>query len=198
MKQKTEAFQKVDQFRDAMNKGATKVQAKDLSSTVYLYEANGRPCAVFFTGRARKPADKIRFQSEEKRAEKVSNWMKGVQESKARRAEQSRIPRELDVGDVLKSVWGYDQTNVDYYKVTRLVGKTTVELVQIGSKAEETGWLRGQCIPDPDTEMGERFQRRANGDSVKIDDVKRANKKEPEKLPGGVEVYSSERYSSYH
>ena len=28
----------------------------------------------------------------------------------------------LKVGDVLRSSWGYDQTNVDYYEVVELVG----------------------------------------------------------------------------
>lgn len=38
----------------------------------------------------------------------------------------------VKVGDIFVSMWGYDQTNVDYYQVTALKGKTMVVLQAIG------------------------------------------------------------------
>ena len=44
------------------------------------------------------------------------------------------MKHDLQVGDILKSSWGYDQTNIDYYEVTRLAGKTMVEFRPIKSR----------------------------------------------------------------
>lgn len=38
---------------------------------------------------------------------------------------------KLQVGDILSSSWGYEQTNVDFYQVQRLAGKTMVEVVKV-------------------------------------------------------------------
>lgn len=56
----------------------------------------------------------------------------------------------LKVGDILKMSWGYDQTNIDFFKVTKLCGTTMVELVPIGSKVvrEERG--ADYVVADPD------------------------------------------------
>jgi hypothetical protein len=197
-KAKTAAFRKVDEFRDAMHPGATKVQAKDLSCTVYLYDSPLGPAAAFYRGRAKRPAQRYRYRSEAKRAEAVAGWMAFVQESQRKRAQRTRRPRELGTGDVLMAMWGYEQTNVDYYKVVRLVGKASVELVKIGSKTEATGWLQGKCIPDPDNVISEPFRRRVDGDSVRISSVARAYRQKPRELPGGVRVYDAHHYSSYH
>lgn len=37
----------------------------------------------------------------------------------------------VKVGDIFGASWGYDQTNVNYYQVTKLVGKSTVEIREI-------------------------------------------------------------------
>mgnify|MGYP003662304800 CR=1 FL=1 len=38
---------------------------------------------------------------------------------------------KLEENDILYSSWGYEQTNINFYKVKRLCGKTQVELVKI-------------------------------------------------------------------
>jgi hypothetical protein len=45
--------------------------------------------------------------------------------------------KNVKVGDIFYSSWGYDQTNIDYYMVTKLIGKTMVEIVAIESKYDE-------------------------------------------------------------
>ena len=42
---------------------------------------------------------------------------------------------KIKEGDIFYSSWGYDQTNIDYYKVTKLIGKASVELVPIESRS---------------------------------------------------------------
>ena len=41
------------------------------------------------------------------------------------------------VGDIFYNSWGYDQTNIDYYKVKKLVGKASVILVPIENQIDE-------------------------------------------------------------
>ena len=123
-----------------------------------------------------------------------------TQSERQAQAYQRRKPvqRQLEVGDVLVASWGYEQTNVDYYKVVKLVGTATVELVEIGKQQNEDLRMQGKCIPDPESVIGKPFRRRAQGERVKINSCSYARKKPPELLPGGVAVFSADRWSAYH
>jgi hypothetical protein len=59
----------------------------------------------------------------------------------------------LKKGDILMASWGYDQTNIDFFKVVRLVGATLVDLVPIGSKIVRSEMTADQVVPDPDNEI---------------------------------------------
>ena len=53
------------------------------------------------------------------------------------------------VGDILNSSWGYDQTNVTFYQVTR-VTKASVELGTLRSTSTaETGFMTAYKSPLP-------------------------------------------------
>lgn len=55
----------------------------------------------------------------------------------------------VSVGDIFVNSWGYDQTNVDFYKVVRLTG-AGVEVVPIGKKfVSQNGPGGNSVIPDP-------------------------------------------------
>ena len=86
-------------------------------------------------------------------------------ERKARRSQKSK----LQVGHILRSSWGYDQTNVDFYQVTRLVSDTMVEIRPIAStRVDGDGW-QGKVMPMLDEFTGEAIRKRVtNGDSVKM------------------------------
>jgi len=43
------------------------------------------------------------------------------------------------VGDILYSSWGYDQTNVDFYQVTALVGDKRVKIRPLAKKVVSYG-----------------------------------------------------------
>lgn len=52
------------------------------------------------------------------------------------------------VNDILVASWGYDQTNVDFYKVLKLSpsGKS-VTIVRINSSVTENGFMCGTSVP---------------------------------------------------
>lgn len=56
-----------------------------------------------------------------------------------------------DVDDILVCSWGYDQTNVDFYKVVRRT-KASAWLVKVGQKLVpgSEGFMSEQVLPDPD------------------------------------------------
>jgi hypothetical protein len=61
---------------------------------------------------------------------------------------------KIKEGDIFYSSWGYDQTNIDYYKVTKLIGKASVELVPIESRIDyekSTGYCDA-VVPYPASE----------------------------------------------
>jgi hypothetical protein len=52
------------------------------------------------------------------------------------------------VGDIITCSWGYDQTNVDFYKVTKVTAKT-VSFVRITADRKYDGPMHGHSMPDP-------------------------------------------------
>ena len=63
------------------------------------------------------------------------------------------------VGDILASSWGYEQTNVDFYKVTKVTAKS-VKIEQVGTTETDTGFLTGTAVPALDNTVGEPSTRR--------------------------------------
>ena len=60
----------------------------------------------------------------------------------------------VKIGDVFKSSWGYDQTNVDFYQVTGLTSKG-VKVRSIGGNETTTGMMSGETTPVRDAFNGE-------------------------------------------
>jgi hypothetical protein len=78
------------------------------------------------------------FQSNKERREAyIESFKKNVQDrengKKARADARKAFINPAKVGDILESSWGYDQTNVDYYQVTKVKGKM-VEIREIGAQ----------------------------------------------------------------
>src|SRR5262245_48359756 len=64
------------------------------------------------------------------------------------KGEEMMEPHKYKVGDILSSSWGYDQTNVDFYKVTRCTG-AMIELRQLRTETKEhnPGCMSGKTWP---------------------------------------------------
>ena len=56
------------------------------------------------------------------------------------------------VGDTLYSSWGYDQTNIEFFKVVK-VSEFSVWIQEVGSKiVEVTGWAHEKVVPNDSPE----------------------------------------------
>ena len=90
---------------------------------------------------------------------------------------------ELQPGDILSSSWGWNQTNVDYYEVTRLAGRTMAVLRPIRQTREysrDYGIEGGTCLPIPGAVFGAEIRRKVHdGDAVEISSFSCAFKETP-------------------
>ncbi len=192
---KTAAYLKIDQYRDVMNNDRQKIEAPDLSSVAYFYtNPRGKATAIAYRGRSKKSAFHFCYNSPEIRAAKVAEWMDTISSNKTKYA---RKPRELIVDDILSCSWGYEQTNIDYYKVLALKGKTQVIIIEIGEVRNYTGDMQGTCVPDPDTLKGDPMTKTVDGSSINISSFQHASKITPT-LVNGVKTYDAAHWTSYH
>jgi hypothetical protein len=93
-------------------------------------------------------------------------------------------------GDYLVSTWGYDQTNVDFFYVVKIVG-SFVYIVPASQQVVELGDMQGKVIPKEAkltaTPIRRKIKKYTGGEYVKIDSISYAKKWD------GKPVY----YSSY-
>jgi hypothetical protein len=140
-------------------------------AVVYTYTtANGKPGAMAFHGKAAKPDWNFAFAHADQRAKKIAEFFASRKEwanYKAKNRAEKQKPHTLKVGDILVSSWGYDQTNIDYYQVTRVVGPNSVEICQIKAKSgPEEGFIlhrvQGQLCRQANDQAGQLNQQRQN------------------------------------
>ena len=99
---------------------------------VYTNNDNGKLSAICFAGKAVNPTWYYLFRSEEAMLAQVA---KTVNNRIARAAEVAKYkaerlaPTNLKEGDILYCSWGYDQTQVDFYKVKEVVGNNRIKIV---------------------------------------------------------------------
>ena len=79
------------------------------------------------------------------------------------------LEKTLKEGDILVSSWGYDQTNIDYYKIVRKsAGSVWIQKLK-KEYLEQTGWAHYKVVPSDEfaseTELVKRYK---TGDNVKI------------------------------
>lgn len=107
---------------------------------VYTYEVAGGIYALAFYGKQSKPMWHYRFGSVEQRDTRIAETVKGLAASakfKAERKAAKSKPHSMKVGDVMVGSWGYEQTNVDFFEVVELIGKTMVRIEKIGAATVE-------------------------------------------------------------
>lgn len=117
------------------SRGTDLVETVDLEAdaTSLVYEIGQLAHGAVFTkrGRTLRYVFRSRPDAEKWAALQLARLKARAEEARARRAQRSAHTTALKVGDVMVSSWGYEQTNVEYYEVTAVVGRCTVELRRI-------------------------------------------------------------------
>jgi hypothetical protein len=168
----------------------------------------GRFGAVAFMGKSQKPAIFGVYRTADSRRAGLAALFESAASAAKRRdaakaeKEQSRAkPIGLKMGDVLKSVWGYEQTNVDYYEVVGLVGSQSVSVRKIACQSEDSeAFMQGRSVPAPGDFVGEaktyRVSLYGNRDSIRLTSYSNAYRMEYTEVEG-IRVYASTNWTAY-
>ena len=174
------------------------VQCKGADAMAAVFsDGKGRPCAAVWLGpRTLKPAWRYRFPTPAARAKRIAEAFEGARRWAASRAASKAPGRLLGVGDILRASWGYDQTNIDYYEVTALVGATMVEVREISKQSVETQSMVGKCVPAPGEYIGPAKRYKAQGDHIRIASYANAYRLTPT-IVAGAKVYPADSWTAY-
>ncbi|EDW8942662.1 hypothetical protein A4O59_004289 [Salmonella enterica subsp. enterica] len=90
----------------------------------------------------------------------------------------------ISVGDIFASSWGYEQTNVNFYQVISIHGKTTVTVREIRASVNRTHPMVGYKTPLLNEFCGEPLKRRVRDyysvPAIDIEKFETAYKSSPE------------------
>lgn len=139
-------------------------------------ERNGTPVFVAraFQGRQQKPEKSYYFDDKLARANWINNYLKDKYKSfnyhkerkELKKIQDEKDFKELKIGDVFYTSWGYDQTNVDFYELISIKSKTgTFE--RLGKRSSKEKFMSAQVFPGERT--GKRFIARLKGNTFKAD-----------------------------
>lgn len=173
---------------------------------LYLAPVTGRQCLVFYRGNAGKPCCHFSYKSRAAALVALKNYAAESDAAHAAKlatkaARKSVLAKghDLAVGDVVYNSWGYDQTNVDFYQVTAVIGKRTVEVRQLAREIVADGRDCGQCVPKPNHFVGEAMRKTVDAyNSVNVLNATfgRASKLEYTEV-SGVRLYAPKSFSTY-
>lgn len=110
---------------------------------------------IAYSGKKRKADCFYRFSSEEKRNEYIENYFNNMKEEalrkKSRKAERKEANSNVTVkvDDIFISSGGYEQTNISFYQVVEVKGKTA-KLREIYSNVIDKGYCTGIAYPKKD------------------------------------------------
>ena len=183
------------------------IDHKDLGITVYTRDGEtlGGLC---FVGKAIKPTWFYRFKSVEQRNKEIEQTFARVQSKVDRKAQEKAKKADamanhgVVVGDVFRCSWGYDQTNIDYYEVIAITGKTAT-ICRIGCLSENTGWLQGDSVPQLGAFIGKPKKKLIQKRSVDseayltMNSFSTAFKMQPIAKVGNKPVYESSQWTAY-
>lgn len=117
---------------------------------VYAWTDAGKFYAKAFRGTAAKAEWYYSFRTEEQRQSEIARFHESLTRRAAYKASQDAARKATanpyTVGDIVHTSWGYDQTNVDFFVVTR-VSPGCVWVRKIASDYEATGYLCGRTWP---------------------------------------------------
>ena len=127
---------------------------------------DGRIIAKCFTNKSSKSRWYYQFKTYENFKRKVRETIEDNNSSlkiKEERKKERLKPHTLKVGDILCSSWGYDQTNVDFYIVTEVVGKNSVKIAKVSNITEEETYHSDRVTPSNRIVSKEKARRSAPG-----------------------------------
>lgn len=124
------------------------------------FEYMGYPAVKIFKDGKDKPY--ISKYGPAERVEEIIAVCKGEADKKKAEADRKKTYKpKMTVGDILESSWGYDQTNIDFYQVTRVSGsRAYMRKIRKKHVQGEERMCEDAVMPDRDNFCGEEFFKR--------------------------------------
>lgn len=148
--------------------GAT-VESYRGATIISYISSNDKPCVAIYTPFCKgvKPAYNYAFNTESDRAAFIADKKhvidRDTESAELRTAIYAAEAEKIQAGSILYSSWGYDQTNIDFYKILSRKGKT-VTMQPIGSKIVDYNdhYYSGRKVADDTVVKGEAMTKRIN------------------------------------
>jgi len=139
----------------------------------------GKLAAMAFRGKQSKPAWNYSFKNEKDREKTIDGAIKSskasIEYKEKVKQERRDYKHDLAVGDILYSSWGYDQTNIDFYQVTKLIGKM-IEMRPIGSKIKSSTGYQDYVVPTKGKFTGKKMRKKVGKYGVSLNSYSSASK----------------------
>lgn len=122
-----------------LDKGWEIEKRDDCELIILTHFRNEKPLAIGFKGTAKNPWFHYRFNSIQQRIDFIKSRIEFCKKHEVTTSRKSPDAKEhYCVGDVLYDSWGYDQTNVDWFQVTKVKGKS-IWLRKIAQNSSDAG-----------------------------------------------------------
>lgn len=165
----------------------------------YFYQQRGKFAVAAFNSRSKKPIFHFLYHTEADCIEVITTFFLDERNKKAdrhlRRLERSNYVNQLVVGDILYTSWGYDQTNVDYYQITRVLNKK-IGVRPIRGEYFQVTYMSGDSVPVPNQFIDEEFIVRTCSSTNAMIEGHHASLVKYQ-LVDGVKVYQKQHESSW-
>lgn len=116
----------------------------------YAYDVAGKAYAIAYKGTAARSLFHNSFRTPAQRDAKIAEFhaslIASAQYRAGRTADAAAWSNPLMVGTILYTSWGYDQTNTEFFAVTRVSGRR-VYVREIAADYTETGFMSGRTSP---------------------------------------------------
>lgn len=175
---------------------------------VHGHQAAGKWFAMCFRGKAVKPAWHYSFRTEERMMANIAETLAAEMDAADRKAKRmadrkaANASHDVKPGDVFRSSWGYDQTNVDYYQVVSVSGQMAT-VRAIGCMSEQTGFMSGESVPAMDQFIGEPFRVKIQKWDIKsepyfkVASYANAYRMKPLAMVGSKPVFGASHWTAY-
>jgi hypothetical protein len=126
-------------------------------SDLLFYTNNGLNnywSAICYTKKSFRKTWFYRFKDKEQMIKTINNTIASFKERKQQveKNRQERFkPHSLKINDILYCSWGYDQTNIDFFKVKNLIGKNKIEVVKMTNEFVSSGCQSNYVRPGTET-----------------------------------------------
>lgn len=117
----------------------------------YCYDTGRGAAFLAYKGRQSKPKQHAAFSTVEGRDRALASLVEQHESMEAWKRERKEAQHGLEVGDIVCSVWGYEQTNVTFFEVVRVPSGRSATLRELEAERVEDAphSMTGTATPKP-------------------------------------------------